>query len=922
MSDQEQTIAYQAEEAETPAFPGTEEETISEPMEADPEELTDAEYAEIIGEDTEEPEEEADEILSVPAAHEPARPVPRKNKKRRKETEQAQPITEDRHRHKNIVQESQKIPAPVHSLHNIGGADTLKTTGSTPKANLDETEHTDEPINNQWSQNNTAQEDKRQKSLEPATAPSPIPPRHLKSSRPTNFLRDMSRGGSASARAARSYLSGHDTAEQNGERNLRRYGVVLSDTAEVLAAAGGKAEAKQQQFASRQFTEGAVNAEKAIAAGILRREDLLLSKKALREKLKGNRIEQWGIVKNRKAIYDALVVKEELIRLKDTSPDPKHIFARTKVAGRNVIGISRQESKKQVRILTSDQGRFFNDFKYGAWTQNMIAVYFSKHEDPMLRKINPARMRITELKRLLAQTDRYRLKPTDIAMIRTLIRGKSAMRHRQADRFSGLTGSFRTVRAITRRGVRYLEQTDDATAEGYRKLTTVYQGIRTIKPAVHLVGTIGVKTAGAVWHLPPVSSARHIVMKPVQKGTEIAVNTAKAAGQSAVNTVRTITARQIAGAQTGEVVASMATKELVHTTGASGAGVKTIPVKGAIGTAQKASRIGRKALGTHEKRKTGRLSRRMKRLKQNRVIRYTAFIRRRTGSVIHIATAPVRLPLIAFSKLYYGIRKIIASILVLLFAAILLFMLFIMFSAFITSVGNATGEIIEKVVTDDDLAAHIRHLNERNLAKFQEAVDIVKAGPQHDAEHTDSTGRYPDEAYGGEKLYHYGSPKDRYAPDADFYHNDLSGEVPGGFHYIYLDANGQMIGNNTNNTKDIICLTSVMVGNDYDEDTLTLAPALMDVWFDYLNPAPTYTVSELYHKEGTDVFPHEEYTFDGKRYYCTDSDFYTAYEAAGADGVYFYETPAPQTEDGCRTDWTTYWDDYERWWEDRPEYPD
>ena len=226
------------------------------------------------------------------------------------------------------------------------------------------------------------------------------PIRKFSMHRPTTIIRDMERGGRSFHRAVRSFASGQDTAEQTGERNLRKYLGAAGDVTDLLAVLGGRATADIQKARSRSFAESAVNMERAMESGKLKQSDLLLSREELKEKIRKTGLkpyESWGIVKNCHAIHDALVTKEVLLKLKDESPDQKHVFARTKVLGRNVIGVSAYESKKQVGLLTSDTGKFYNDYKFSAWTRNMIRTWFASQPDPMLRKLNPAGMSIREI---------------------------------------------------------------------------------------------------------------------------------------------------------------------------------------------------------------------------------------------------------------------------------------------------------------------------------------------------------------------------------------------------------------------------------------------------------------------------------------------------------------------------------------------
>ena len=540
----------------------------------------------------------------------------------------------------------------------------------------------------------------------------------------------------------------------------------------------------------------------------------------------------------------------------------------------------------------------------------------------MLKELNPAGMSIREIRSLIAGAKRYQLSSEQLSVLRFLLMGKKAQKNRMMDRYlSGAGGAFRAARALGRKGVRLFERVDDVSVEGYRKLRTIYHGVRTVKPMIKLAGTTGVFAVRTIGNLPPVAYVRHQAARQIRRSVKAISSVPALHGGSTGRTTRT-------------GITNLREKAAGRVKTAADAAGSVKSAAGADKLIRQAAQSGMSAAGTAPLLKTAgstvksigdtaqNIKRKVRRVRRSRPVRVAGFVGGRIRDGAYLVTAPARVILGGFAHIREAIRKVLAAILAVLFAVLLIFLLLIMFSAFITTLGNSTGEIIGGVVTDESLAEHIRHLNERNAQRFQEAVQIAKQPPAHDGDHLDAEGLYPDEAYHGVHLYHYGSPKKPDAADANIYHNDVPGTPPAGYHYYYIDANGQTMANHTANTKDIICLTSVMVGNDYDEEVLTAAPELMDLWFDYLNPAPSYTVSPLYHKEGTDRFPYDGYTFEGKNYYCTDSAFYEAFDRAEAEHVHFYDRPREYSEKGCKTDWDAYDMAREEWQALRPEYPD
>ena len=253
------------------------------------------------------------------------------------------------------------------------------------------------------------------------------------------------------------------------------------------------------------------------------------------------------------------------------------------------------------------------------------------------------------------------------------------------------------------------------------------------------------------------------------------------------------------------------------------------------------------------------------------------------------------------------VRKLAYFLGLAIFAVMVLFLFLTAFSSLLIASGNAAGEVVYGIITDPDIKTHIEELNEKGLAKYEEAFQIALSAPEHDENAADSKGLCPDEARLGVKLYHYGSPKTKDAEDADIYHNDVSGsQTTNGYHIYYLDSRGNTVGQNTSNTKDILCLSSVMVQNDYGKRVSELAPQFFDFWSEALNPPVSYTISELYDKEGSDRFPHGERVCDGADYRCDDAGFYEAYQEAVTENVRFYEMPVPETGRGCAFDEAAY----------------
>ena len=187
-------------------------------------------------------------------------------------------------------------------------------------------------------------------------------------------------------------------------------------------------------------------------------------------------------------------------------------------------------------------------------------------------------------------------------------------------------------------------------------------------------------------------------------------------------------------------------------------------------------------------------------------------------------------------------------------------------------------------------------------------------------------------AWGGTKLYHYGvyeQPGSSYFNRTNtscYYHEKDQHKRYGasnGFHVIYIDSNGNTLGNNTTNVKDVVSLATVMAGNDW-YSYQTEAEDLMDKLYITLNPEPALVESEIYAcSTGCDTYPRKHidgdpsngnnwYQWAYRAYECNDPAIYSEYDRLLLEGVKFYpddtytyssheyfERLVPQTTDGC-----------------------
>ncbi len=187
--------------------------------------------------------------------------------------------------------------------------------------------------------------------------------------------------------------------------------------------------------------------------------------------------------------------------------------------------------------------------------------------------------------------------------------------------------------------------------------------------------------------------------------------------------------------------------------------------------------------------------------------------------------------------------------------------------------------------------------------------------------------------WGGVRLYHYGVYEPTYTSYFNrnntkcYYHESGTTEKSGatnGFHIIYIDSDGNTIGSNTTNIKDVMSVTTTMIGNDW-YSYQTEAEDMQDQLYTILNPEAAYVESEIYAcSTGCDTYPQKYVDGDSskglnwysnsayKAYECNDEEIYEEYERLKEAGVKFfndetydymsktyYERLVPQTANGC-----------------------
>ena len=675
-------------------------------------------------------------------------------------------------------------------------------------------------------------------------------------------------------RAAINFISDSTTDTQSmeaqGYQQLQQIGKHIIILGDFGAAAG----ASMAEDNARFLKDGAGNAEKLISSGKLTQQDLTLSKSELNAVLKENGVsfsERWGVASNRDMIHDMMVTKETFQNMRDNNADSNHMFSK--------IGF---ENKQMNKIL--DSNSFYNTFSNAERFNTYAQQYFATSSNKLLSKFNPAAMSSEDLKKLIKNPELYQISSQDISILNTLYNAKNNSKIKAlGNKFRGVHGIFTGGKNVLRHFTTDLRGLDCDVNTGITQYQRIYNAGKATFSVLKLSAVTNVKVIKLIGKIPPIKAFNNWSGYKVRKG---------------VNTVKGITKKSMKGI--GSYVRQ--SKAMRFTSSVKKRAVKSITDSSLVKTTKDAVHL---ATGTVKTASSVIANTKAARIAV-KVGKKTAFGAKVTGHVVNKALAPIRAISSGISKIEKWFKKLwkylLAACAVLLLAVILV----IVVAALIQSSGTVIEGALYTSSTDEDIKDHMETLKGYDTDKYQKAMNLATKNPKHDASRVDDKGLYPDEAYNGVHLYRYGSPKTKDDSNADIYHNDIGGKSKNGYHIYYLDSEGNVIGNNTTNVKDIESLATVMIDNKYDGVDKTQYEALLKQLYTYTNPDPSFTVSDLYHKEGSDKFPYDGKTSNGKTYYCNDQSFYDSYNSAKSEGVNFYNEPVEKTDKGCEFDEDRY----------------
>ncbi|MBR5355622.1 MAG: hypothetical protein IK121_01735, partial [Lachnospiraceae bacterium] len=322
-------------------------------------------------------------------------------------------------------------------------------------------------------------------------------------------------------------LQGAETDSIDSEQSTELYRIAsgAADVWESLGQMGLKASAKMAKDAARKLEKNTARTAEYVGAGQITIDQLRSNEKA---KVFTKKLEEAGINKktakyisrHRQEIADAIEAKIELSEFAEKTKDVEHIFAKTKVLGKNVILLSKSESDRQKKLLKENNTKFFDLYKSGSLNKNMIKTYFSYHEDELLRKMNPQRMSKKDLKKFIKKIEKGTIhvsqehKDKILPLLRTYERSKRIRETRQF----GKRGFFRTLSVrILLRKIDDFKYSDDATLEGIRNTSHSVRTVIAAKEFTRLSAYALSRIHRITKHINPVLITGKVVYKRVVK---------------------------------------------------------------------------------------------------------------------------------------------------------------------------------------------------------------------------------------------------------------------------------------------------------------------------------------------------------------------------------------------------------------------
>ena len=289
-----------------------------------------------------------------------------------------------------------------------------------------------------------------------------------------------------------------------------------------------------------------------------------------------------------------------------------------------------------------------------------------------------------------------------------------------------------------------------------------------------------------------------------------------------------------------------------------------------------------------------------------------------TKKILSTVTAPFKAVGKLLGKVGAIKRKIIIAVIAFILGTVIIYFLgwgaYYLVSYVLDAFLITNDEVI--LAEPDDLGEMVDSVQKFDQERFVKALDtalnpIVENGLGSDA------------VYGGYTVKYYGlhttaeetvsktigslvgNTKD-YTFKEDKYNYEGS-NVTNGYHIYYIDSDGNQIGQETSNIKDVIAMAASMTTNSAfsAEDNTAIMKRIVNELYPLMNPDINIVESPIYYDEtGCHWYPETNGTSGNGTspltYYCTDASIYTEAARLSSEGVHFFDELDPQTESGCR----------------------
>lgn len=574
----------------------------------------------------------------------------------------------------------------------------------------------------------------------------------------------ISRVGDAAVDAVAREVENGDEEYASGVRETRKY---IMPSMDALALLSAREMAKGIKAEFRQVTSTTNQVYHLVQSGKISMVDLG-DKKLLGERLEKmddiSFLQKRKIMKHRESAYDFLAVKEAIKK-------------------RTERGVQLEEALK-VHLGSED----FFDLSQKK-TNDLLKVYFQTSDNDVLKNVNPAGMRVSQINKLLKSSKRNDFTVMDEAALRVI---KRQMKYRES-RIK--IGRLLNIRKRIEMIGRYMQGVDSAVSEGFRQITYMtqisYAGIEMgkfgIKAGIVSASFVG-KYSGLEFVLQQLNMKRKEVTQLVRENVKEAVvsSTPYKAVNGKVTEIK----------DKGNAVKSKVKDSLNENTAVQ-------KYKKVRGEAREKAKVASK--------------------KANQAKAAAKKAGQQVARGVDVIASPVRFVGKTVNGIFTGLGKIKFALLAGVGIVIAVFILIVVaINAILSSCQMESNAALSAILTEDE------NFVSDMCGVLQVKADEKKAEAEQIANGTPKTTSVLE----GHTISKYGHP--------DGLNRWISGAK-----INYVDDEGNVILNGSNNIKECIALAYVVFDGDFDSNTAARDEFISDLW-DMMNPEVTYKESDIY----------------------------------------------------------------------------